>query len=98
MMVEQARIRLVKSSNRDEWPCEGFAEVAGWKEEEVQDSRNWELMPSIGGNRSSAAGLTGLKKEEGRGDVSRRAGIIDALISGTAAPTAPTEVSPGLLQ
>lgn len=94
MMVEQARIRLVKSSKRDEWPCEGLTEVAGWKEEEVQDARNWELMPSIGGNRSSAAGLTRLKKEEGSGDVIRRAGIIDALISGTAAPTAVAEVSP----
>jgi hypothetical protein len=94
MMVEQARNRLVKSSNRDEWPCEGLTEVARWKEEEVQDSRNWELMPSIGGNRLSAAGLTGLRREGGSGDVVRRAEIIDALISGTAAPKAIAAVSP----
>lgn len=100
MTVEQARVRLARSSNRDEWRCEGLAEVAGWKEEEVQDSRNWELMPSIGVNRASTAGLTELGKGQETKDVISKAAILNALCTGGSAGGSPvsTEVGRGSKQ
>jgi hypothetical protein len=80
MIIEVTRYRLVKHTDRQEWSSPLLKEVAGWEDGLVQDSRNWELMPSIGGNRTSVAELTRI--DVGAGEPIGKASILNDLVGG----------------
>jgi hypothetical protein len=81
MIIEVTRYRLVKHTDRQEWSSPLLKEVAGWEHGLVQDSRNWELMPSIGGNRTSVAELTRI--DVGAGEPTGKARILNNLVGGS---------------
>jgi hypothetical protein len=56
--------------------------MGNWKVDEMEDTRNWELMPAIGGLRTSVGDLTRLVVDK-PGDLRRKAAILASFDGGS---------------
>jgi N-terminal acetyltransferase B complex non-catalytic subunit len=85
LLIEKARFNLlngdISSKPKD------LREMSSWKEDEMEDTRNWELMPAIGGLRTSVGDLTRLVVDK-PGELKEKAAILASFDGGSTTESA----------